>query len=189
MGPFGRCAGDCDLDSDCAGDLICFQRSGIQNATIPGCLGTAEEDVDYCIDEVMAPSEAPSTTPTTQPSLQPTPMPTDHPTTAIFANRSQDFDELIYFSPELVGPSWTSEGSEMGPFGRCAGDCDLDSDCAGDLICFQRSGIQNATIPGCLGTAEEDVDYCIEEAMAPSEAPSTTPTTQPSLHPTPMPSS
>ena len=52
MGPFGRCAGDCDQDSDCRDSLICFQRSGIDNATIPGCIGTAEEDVDYCIEPV-----------------------------------------------------------------------------------------------------------------------------------------
>lgn len=55
MGPFGRCAGDCDQDSDCRDSLICFRRSGNENATIPGCIGTAEEDVDYCIEEVMVP--------------------------------------------------------------------------------------------------------------------------------------
>lgn len=46
-------------------------------------------------------------------------QPTNHPTTHLYSLRSYNFKELIYFSPELVGPSWQAEG--MGPFGRCAG--------------------------------------------------------------------
>mmetsp|Transcript_6231 Transcript_6231/g.17446 ORF Transcript_6231/g.17446 Transcript_6231/m.17446 type:complete len:490 (+) Transcript_6231:215-1684(+) len=128
------------------------------------------------------PSQAPATaSPTMQPSSRPTPSPTasptitlsptDHPTTAIFANRSNDFAELIYFTPEIVGSGWRSWN--MGPFGRCAGDCDDNSDCMPGLICFQRTGFENATVPGCAGTAEEDVDYCYDPSyQPPSAAPS-----------------
>ena len=56
MGPFGWCAGDCDQDSDCRDSLICLQRSGTENSTtIPGCIGTAQGDIDYCIEEVVIP--------------------------------------------------------------------------------------------------------------------------------------
>lgn len=44
--------------------------------------------------------------------------------------------------------------------GKCEGDCDHDSDCADELVCFQRDGL--ATVPGCRGTGEYDNDYCIE---------------------------
>ena len=37
-GNCGQCSGDCDSDSDCAGDLICFQRSGTYGVgNVPGC--------------------------------------------------------------------------------------------------------------------------------------------------------
>jgi len=138
-------------------------------------MGTAEEDVDYCFDPSPVEEQAfesPTPTPTSSPTASPTitRSPTDHPTTAIFANRSQDFPELIYFSPDLVGPSWKTAG--MGPFGRCAGDCDSDDDCRDNLVCFQRTGFENAAVPGCMGTAEKDVDYCFDPSTSsPSAAP------------------
>ena len=36
--PLGECEGDCDNDGDCAGDLVCFQRNGLES--VPGCAGT-----------------------------------------------------------------------------------------------------------------------------------------------------
>ena len=48
---------------------------------------------------------------------------------------------------------------------QCTGDCDSDSDCAGDLRCAQRrqvSGVEN--VPGCAWGATSnpytDDDYC-----------------------------
>ena len=35
--PLGECEGDCDSDTDCAGDLLCFQRGGQED--VPGCIG------------------------------------------------------------------------------------------------------------------------------------------------------
>ena len=37
-----------DNDSDCVGNLICFQRDGEEN-NVPGCPGRANDNVDYCI--------------------------------------------------------------------------------------------------------------------------------------------
>jgi len=71
-GPFGRCAGDCDNDFDCVGDLICFQRDGEVN-NVPGCPGRAVDNVDYCISP---------------PTPAPTPAPTQSPTSSL--NRVDD---------------------------------------------------------------------------------------------------
>jgi hypothetical protein len=42
---------------------------------------------------------------------------------------------------------------------ECEGDCDDDSECGGDLICFERSS--GDEVPGCAGSAFESKDYCI----------------------------
>ena len=80
---------DCDNDSDCIGDLRCWQRSGLVN-NVPGCEGQAVEHVDYCYDPGSVMSEnivtipagllttAPSKRPTTQAPIQtPTQVPTE----------------------------------------------------------------------------------------------------------------
>lgn len=48
----------------------------------------------------------------------------------------------------------------------CSGDCDSDSDCAGDLVCYERSGDYGVGyIPGCswdpnFGIRRRNWDYC-----------------------------
>ena len=44
------------------------------------------------------------------------PEPTQHPTTAFFAQRSQDREELTYFGPDEIGPNWQRSG--LGQFGK-----------------------------------------------------------------------
>jgi hypothetical protein len=49
--PLQRCQGDCDIDKDCADNLICFQRIRSYQG-VPGC-GAGRKDVsetDYCIN-------------------------------------------------------------------------------------------------------------------------------------------
>eukprot|EP00928_Gymnodinium_smaydae_P032335 TRINITY_DN23446_c0_g1_i1.p1 TRINITY_DN23446_c0_g1~~TRINITY_DN23446_c0_g1_i1.p1 ORF type:complete len:1660 (+),score=163.51 TRINITY_DN23446_c0_g1_i1:77-5056(+) len=67
-----------------------------------------------------------------------------------------------------------------GPCGLCEGDCDHDSDCAGDLKCFDRAearlGNGGAPIPGCIRpdmlrkTAENDFCYDPRKALVKSPA-------------------
>lgn len=81
-------------------------------------------------------------------------------------DKSRNFKELIFLYQE-------------GPFGRCAGDCDSDSDCIGDMICFQRDGEEN-NVPGCPGRAVRNVDYCVDRPTpAPTPAPTQSPTKTP----------
>ena len=42
-----------------------------------------------------------------------------------------------------------NEGNNGDIMGVCEGDCDNDSECAGDMICFQRPS--NEVVPGCVG--------------------------------------
>merc|ERR1719361_201550 len=43
---------------------------------------------------------------------------------------------------------------------ECEADCDIDDDCDGDLLCFQRDSDYTDYIPGCDGTPEYWYDYC-----------------------------
>jgi len=51
------------------------------------------------------------------------------------------------------------EGCSSGqPCEQCYGDCDEDSDCVDQLICYHRSGFE--PIPGCKGIGRGGNDYC-----------------------------
>lgn len=47
--PLQECEGDCDDDSDCAGNLTCEQRGGFTPVT--GCIGKGISHNDYCVDK------------------------------------------------------------------------------------------------------------------------------------------
>ena len=51
-----------------------------------------------------------------------------------------------------------SDGANEKFLSECEGDCDVDSDCIGDLICYQR--YQTETVPGCEGDGVAKRDYC-----------------------------
>ena len=90
------------------------------------------------------------------------------------------------------------------PLNVCEGDCDKDSQCAGDLVCFQRDA--NEEVPGCTGAVGESdkssADICIRlatdtDTASPSisSSPTPPPTTaeptvdeEPTIHPTGTPS-
>ena len=134
----GLCEGDCDSDSDCQGDLICQQRSGFD--AVAGCQG-AGGDRDVYGKDVCVPAQ-----PTTSPSAIPTPEPE--------------------IEVQYVGNPCTDFFAD-GKCTECTGDCDGDSDCAGDLRCAQRSKRSgNEIVPGCLwgdnsdAIRLDDSDFC-----------------------------
>ena len=57
----------------------------------------------------------------------------------------------ISSSPTLSFEDYTMDGCGNDPCGQCAGDCDRDTDCEGDLICFQRE--DDESVAGCRGAA------------------------------------
>ena len=65
-------------------------------------------------------------------------------------------------------------GNNLGPdaYGLCEGDCDIDADCQGILICEQRR--EFTEVPGCEGSGRRGGDYCrYPDSQAPSTSPST----------------
>ena len=57
-GPLGVCEGDCDRDSDCADGLFCFYKQQGRVVNVPGCVGTDNTSVDFCVDNVYRNSGA-----------------------------------------------------------------------------------------------------------------------------------
>ena len=55
-----ECQGDCDDDSDCDGDLVCFFNSAGETNVPPGCQGPASDNWDYCYDSSSSGKSAPS---------------------------------------------------------------------------------------------------------------------------------
>ena len=131
----GRCAGDCDNDSECSGDLVCFQRRG--NAqSVPGCIGTTKSDVDYCIDKHDIPQNTPTLTkaPTPVPSSRSTPYPVSSPA---------DNNKLTV----VVEP-----GNDVKTLlEKCQGDCSTSDDCRDELKCYKRTDGRLKFVPGCEG--------------------------------------
>eukprot|EP00978_Attheya_sp_CCMP212_P017401 scaffold46253_cov54-Attheya_sp.AAC.4 len=129
-------------------------------------------------------STAPTTTTTTAPVVStgptmsgtesPTPAGTASPVTAT-VDTGVPTEEVLTTTPPTVevetsnptsGPTDLpilalvgDDGGDSMNLNECEGDCDDDSECAGDLICFERSS--DDEVPGCAGSAFESKDYCI----------------------------
>jgi hypothetical protein len=125
-GPCDKGEGDCDNDSECAGDLICPQVSGPDTCQEPGGECTLlEGHLDYCSDPDCGPcdkgegdcdndSECKSGLTCIQ--VTGTDVCCSHP-----------LGHLDYCR-------------DCGPCAAGQGDCDNDSECAGDLTCPQVPG-------------------------------------------------
>ena len=79
-----------------------------------------------------------------------------------------------------------NKGNKGDIMGVCEGDCDNNSECAGDLYCFQRSA--NEVVPGCVGAGVRGKDYCYKlnpgnpTTVAPSASPFNNPTQTPTTN-------
>jgi len=180
--PLPECYGDCDEDSDCMGDLRCFQRDA-PNAPVPGCMGGEADGMltDYCV----LPSYVPDS-PTDPPaSAVQTDEPTGSPTRPPSVQSPSSAPEPIPYN----NLGWSPPTSSL-PLGRCEGDCDIDSDCGPGLVCYQRY-LPNTAIPGCIGGGSDPTltDYCIiDTAATPSPVTPFSATLPPSVN-TPAPAS
>lgn len=155
------CRGDCDSDDECETGLICVQRNGYEE--MPGCAGEPSWNTDYCLNPARNFKELAY-------------WGQDGP----FGRCAGDCGECIY----LFCVDWIGRSRKYSlAFVWVALDCihiflldlfallfhsdtffsiskDNDSDCVGNLICFQRDGEVN-NVPGCPGRANDNVDYCI----------------------------
>jgi len=193
--PGGRCLneceGDCDTDDDCSGNLRCFHRDTSADGIPPGCMGTAHYDAhDYCydsgdialvdygtdptwtLDECEGDCDSDNScagdlrcwflgtlsTDNVPPGCHGTPANTD----IYYHDYCYDPEKRIEYVSEGLDPC-TSPGC----LNECEGDCDTDSDCAGDLVCWQLSTSTDPLAPGCKGDVEYNwifgyYDYCYD---------------------------
>ena len=78
---------------------------------------------------------------------------------------SDGSSQTFSLARHVVVVSTDGDGCGAGGCSECEGDCDIDSDCAGDLVCFQRTASSD-TVPGCASTGyrrtTSDWDYCYD---------------------------
>lgn len=188
-GAYGRCEGDCDTDSDCKFGLNCFERSGKE--AVPGCTGAGRKGDDYCYTPpagtlVVAGDD---NLPLSAFPLQKCQGDCDYDgdcagllmcferagTESVpgCSGSGQSGKDYCYDAGatnntlRIMG----NNGSPAAryPLGMCKGDCDRDSDCSGDLLCFERGSFE--TVPGCDGPGISGQDYwyvlacCIHHAQ------------------------
>jgi len=182
--PLGRCQGDCNSDDDCSGNLLCRQRD--DNAAITGCSGRGATGFDYCYspgpnDLVYLGDDDEGFDGQGPPNLAKCRGDCDEDTDCLNGLVCFQRD----FEPRTV-PGCTGDAFQIGngdddfciqasantlnyrgdngqpanafPLGNCQGDCDDDSECAGNLKCFERAEFED--VPGCVGFGVSGFDYC-----------------------------
>lgn len=154
-----KCEGDCDHDSECEANLLCFMRAASEE--VPGCVGDkfpSRNTIDFCYDP------ADGSGPTFRSVASP---PAASPTSSFSAptNSPQGFGSAGNQSPG--SNTLVSVGSNTQGLGRCEGDCNSDADCSGNLICYFRQGALTS-VPGCIGTGTMGQNYCIDALDNPS---------------------
>ena len=205
--PLGRCQGDCDNDSNCAGNLVCYERHSNNQNHVPGCNGTPSQDTDYCVrQEDLPDSSHDLETVDNDDDLERCQGDCDNDNDCSGdlvcyhvgnndnhvpgCNGTPNEDTDYCVRPE-DDPYQLDIVNDDKDFERCQGDCDNDNDCSGDLVCYNVGNNDNH-VPGCRGTPNEDTDYCVRPEddpdqlePEPSPSPNQTPTSEyPSLTPT-----
>ena len=177
-----RCNGDCDKDSDCTGNLKCFQRDN--NEQIPGCSeggGSDTKGYDYCYDVLdfvkKGSSECTSSNTCARckgdcdddndctGNLKCFSRDNKEQVPGCSTGGSSDLTNFDYCYDELsLTQIGGSECTSSSTCGRCKGECDSDADCTGSLKCFSRSNKEQ--VPGCSTGGVDDLtnfDFCYDE--------------------------
>jgi hypothetical protein len=183
----GRCQGDCNADSDCnSSDLFCFGRTEAFVA-VPGCSGGLNDAslFDYGV------RKSDLNPPLVQVGLNPS-FKLERCQGDCDADSDCNSSDLVCFGrteafvdvPGCSGglddaslfdycvrksdlkPPVVQVGLDPKNLGRCEGDCDADSDCIGDLVCFGRTGAPFLDVPGCSGGLDDAslFDYCVRKS-------------------------
>jgi len=129
---------------------VCYQRGGSE--PVPGCEGTGTSGTDYCLEP-----------------------PVLHGDSYDYCSSSQVCGRCAGETAHLESPCcvvlkyvvlWASSFCptfrvciHRNLFSDASGDCDSHRECAGDLVCFSRSGTE--PVPGCSGKGISGYGYCI----------------------------
>jgi hypothetical protein len=178
--PCGLCQADCDNDSQCAGNLICFQRDGL--TPVPGCSGEGKPNADYCINpqQVLSlrdsASNACSTTNKCDICAGECTNNDDCTGSLTCVTHAAGGDlplclgqgtlgiSYCYAEPDapITNTAGSNDCSKAEPCDMCHGDCDDNSHCGPGLVCYQRDG--NAEFDGgwcAMDDASSGRDYCV----------------------------
>ena len=168
---------------DCEGDLICFQREGLE--PVPGCSGLGQTSYDYCIVAEVAVVEAAAPMEVTAAPMEVTGAPMD------VVDAPMDVVGAPTMTPTVVTPAVVEsafdvqQGAESAlpalqiidgggknnkdkdntgvaavtSFGLCQGDCYDDTECESGLVCLERD--DGESVPGCSGTSDGKNSYCV----------------------------
>jgi len=189
--PLPKCAGDCDLDVDCATGLVCFFRDDVEE--VPECLGQGQSGFDYCIPPQPLPPGSDDLIVVADDNVVPFSLQKcqgdcdsdgdcDYDLVCFQRDSGPDVpgcngnaDELGGGDEDYCVPPPTDDtlvivgddgdGWSTFPMLACMGDCDTDAECLGTLQCFQR--LVSEPVPGCIGLGEPTFDYCYDPANAP----------------------
>ena len=144
-GLLGLCEGDCNSDSDCEGDLICFERGSTSSPTrvqpVPGCDGVGPSQKDYCV--------------------KPLPISKSIQFVKHYGGQAHDF----YFDNDGNPCTGTSNGCSQNNMPLCSGDCDSDANCAEGLYCLEHGS--PLVVTGCRDPrpAQGGADYCYDPTI------------------------
>jgi len=177
----GICEGDCDVNSDCGGDLLCFQRDA--NEDVPGCHGGSSDGslTDYCVershlwwdDNLDNSLEECSNGQGLCEMCQHCSTDDDCIGAFVCFERKGvfpvpdcfgwEFSVATFSGGACVHPKYELKIETSIPLNECAGDCDDDNDCYGDLVCFHREKDEKTPVPGCVGGENDSTktDYCV----------------------------
>lgn len=173
-----KCEGDCDSDNDCLNGLKCWQRDTGEGIP-PGCGGDPKEDYDYCYSPEGRSLKSISVDPSGKLAICEGDCDYDsdcegglfcwqrdqgsHEGVAIpsgcYGNSLESWDYCYEPQGGYVIQSIATGPQQQLPI--CAGDCDNDGDCIGDLFCFHRHADED--VPGCNGAAPHHWDYCVSK--------------------------
>jgi len=153
--PLNACEADCDDDTDCTGNLICYQRDGSEE--VPGCRGDARYGWDYCRwPDSLPPSTSPSNSldPTSTrrpsaisatPSLEPTASYTptvDYYQYTNVGTQCEYLGELFQIpAPDnYQGPAPFTDKSNVALQFFAFGDTPYDNQCSDCNTCYAEDG-------------------------------------------------
>ena len=115
----------------------------------PTAVPTPEPTAAVTSSPTPEPTAAVTASPTPEPTAAVTASPTPEPTAAVTASPTAQPTEAVTTPTQPPSPLplqlvFTESGAPLNPLLECQGDCDDDTHCEGDLVCFQRYGIDRA---------------------------------------------
>lgn len=156
------CSGDCDVDSDCMGDLVCIYGPIGGDIVVNGCTGLGAPGLEYCgfppdqytleeySDEVPLVSGFDDISSEDQPEeLKELPS----AATARLPNNNPSVSPSVVNQSSIATVDMNAETSctVQNKCSACMGHCMDDSECSSGLVCYTRVAFEDP--PGCHGVS------------------------------------